>query len=273
LNTIVYAVSRPSDLTALHPKGNFPCSALKGFKKYKCEHGTIAKVPLRCRNCYGCIGYKMFKRATRIKNHMAKIGLVDFAFLTLTTAEKPEWSEIMRAWDSLRKWLMKNGFMGEYVMVKEEGELNGMRHLHIIYRWYKYLPHKELSLRWRSRKMGTIVYITKVKPTVKGMPLMEYLSKYLAKGAYLLGVRKAFTASKNWPKLPESQTSGLVETFVDTSKMSTKTSTDGVVIYDAAKVTLATCECFGDLSGLDWIPPSEDRGPPEQLGLRLNIAH
>ena len=241
------------------PVLRFPCSNVLGWRKVVCLHGQIALLPLRCRDCTSCYAYKGFQRARRIQSHLKDIGYDKFAFLTLTTKGNPTWEQVMRKWNSMRYFLRSKGYMAEYVMVKEEGTTSGMKHLHIIYRWLKYIPNDEISRRWSFRNMGSITFIKKVAETEHGRELGRYLSDYVSKAVNIMGVRKAFTASNDWPKLvEENSTIYPSDAKIDLDK-GYKIVAGGVVLYNNDGVRLGDCECFGKHLHIPWVGSDGDR--------------
>lgn len=171
------------------------CTDIKGWSRIVCEHLATYWRPMRCRRCMGCLRWKTNRVISQV------LGGLDGedkwkSFITLTSTPGMEWSSLMRAFQRLVKWLRTTYGNVQYAAVKQEGSLNGMRHLHVLFLGLRWVPYAALSARWRSLTGAWSVDIQRIA----GAKVAGYISRYIGQGmGVLLG--KAVTFSKGWRRV------------------------------------------------------------------------
>jgi len=183
---------RPFSLDLIS-SGNASCLSPVGWLRLTCEHDAYAWQPLRCRRCDGCFEAKKRLAIYRIGYGAVKAAWV--SFVTLTTLPSMEWSVLLRRFQSLVKALRHEFGSLEYVAVKEEGGLTGMKHLHVLLtgagaRW---IPYERIQALWEARSSAWNVDIRRVN-NLGGVG--AYLAKYIAKA---MEFPRSINFSRGWP--------------------------------------------------------------------------
>ena len=218
------------------------CKSPSGWTLYQCTHGSRVWLPKRCRHCAGCAQARRNKTIAKIIGGTASASHV--AMLTLTSTPETDWKTIMAAWSRMARYLRKRSPFMTYAALKEEGTLNGMKHLHVIMVNFAYTPQTALSQEWRRLVGAHIVDIRRVD----GSRAATYVAKYVAKS--FADVRKSATYGRGWPKLPPlPRTAQALDSCGPWGplKFSGVTADSGLVALLAPE-----CSCWGDIS-----PPTE----------------
>ena len=137
------------------------------------------------------------------------------AFVTFTSKLDMEWPKLMRRFQSLVRALRK-GEKGpdgrwrrtpcpglEYAAFKEEGACHGMKHLHVIFVGWLWVPKGVLQRMWCSRTGAFMVDVKRING--KDTDCARYAGKYVTKALGEVGsgdapeyLRKRVTFSKGW---------------------------------------------------------------------------
>jgi hypothetical protein len=231
-------------------------------------------MPLRCRNCDGCAAARRGKVIHKIidgAQEEAKLG-----FLTLTTTNQsgafPSWAVIMKAYSKFIQRCRRAGAPIEYAAVKEEGELRGMRHLHVIMRGWKFIPHEILS-EWWEEYAGAPGLDIKVIDSKK---VASYMAKYVSKDVGRQGA-KLVTYSSGWGAKHGARLNVRVD-------LNCRAPNQSQVKYVSSKGFLLDanppCECFGSVlkigeyeTAVGWVSPEiEADNPFIAEGWRVPVA-
>jgi hypothetical protein len=180
-------------------------------------------------------------------------------FLTLTSRLDRSWEDVMTGWKGLVRWLRARGAAAHFACIKEEGEVNGMRHLHVIAYPWVWVDQTEISAEWERLTGDPIVWISRVSD--KGRTA-RYVSKYVSKAAP--PYRKTVTYSQGFPKLPK----GPSMTFLGSSPWPAATV---YVSHGAWLEHAAGCGCHGETEMAPWLWV-ERAAPWINVGLGGGIA-
>jgi hypothetical protein len=125
--------------------------------------------------------------------------------------------------------------------VKESGKATGMKHLHIFFSNWVWVPDYVLSAKWESISSAYNVDVARVW----GKSVASYVSKYVSKGlASGIVLRKLVTYSRGFPKLPSSRIL-LMDDWTGTARPTRSVA----ILRDGTLVqwwgNLGPCGCFG----------------------------
>lgn len=181
-------------------------------------HGGRRWLPIRCRECSGCLRLRLVKHEARIAAGLlaADGGRV---YVVLSSPLDASWPEVM-AWfkrwmKAVRRYGEEQGWGGsvEYAWTKEAGHKNGMKHLNVLMTGWGYIAHSILKSWWvrSSKGRAEVLYVTE---RVRGGRLdlnsdegvrfaVRYVSKYVTKegvaGERMVGY------SGGWPRVVEER--------------------------------------------------------------------
>lgn len=235
------------------------CLWPKGWTLLACKDGTQVWVPKRCRRCTPC--RRAYKRKV-----IAKIihGLKDenwFSFGTFTSKPDMTWPRMMTAFTRLVAHLRLSQPQLQYVAVKEEGSLHGMKHLHVIFHGWVWHSYADLQATW-LRLTGAHDVNIKRKP---GEAAAAYAAKYVGKGN--VSAIKVVTFSSKWAKLPPQDIWHVVqwESRPGFVPPTTLEDADGALVerYDpkcyhlieVKDISIATLSWLKSLQAHSWHPP------------------
>lgn len=222
------------------------CEHPKGWRRYECPHGGEAVFPLRCRRCDACREAHQWRVIGEIASGIQASAWA--AMVTLTTAPQddgtwPEWSTIMRRFQSLVKALRSRYGCIEYAAVKEEGAQSGMRHLHVAVVGAEWIDHQVLRRLWQGRTGAWSVDVRRIRAG-RAKEVASYLGKQRVS-------RKMVTYSKGYPRQPmesllEDRGEEISPSALAASgnNLMLPTVTGGYVVHWGPG---GPCDCFGEL--------------------------
>jgi hypothetical protein len=157
-----------------HPP--FLCPHVYGWIRVSCPHGSSMAIPMVCNRCDTCLRHRAAVAAAKIRAALEWSG--GGVMLTLTSCRGRQWPEMMAAWTQCVRLIRKDAPEAQYACIKERGKHTGMRHLHVILVYWRYIPQARLSAWWKSLNGSPVTWIQRVDPRAGA----HYVSKYVRKG-------------------------------------------------------------------------------------------
>lgn len=177
-------------------------------------HGGRKWVPLRCRECPGCLRYRLLSAQRRIAAGLLEVEGTR-AYAVLTSPLDAEWAEVMRWFHSwikaVRKYAKEHDWPEpvEYAWTKEEGSRNGMKHLNILFVGWRGIDQVLLSRWWERASKGRAFRVHIGERIQKGRYNLNsedgaraaafYVSKYATKEG-VAGFQRLVGFSRGWAK-------------------------------------------------------------------------
>jgi len=223
------------------------CNSPLGWIQLHCAHGQVAVSPVRCRNCEGCHRARRGKLLARALNVMELHAGGTYGFLTLTSTVGMDWPRMMRAWSQLVKRLRAYSPGLQYMAVKEEGKISGMKHLHVICRGWNYTPWRIISQWWSVFTGARGVDIRRIVGDQERA--VQYAIKYVGKAVASLHLRKVATFSSGWGKVV-SEGLWRFEKLLRTKPARRMVPTMmGVWVVFRRQIDTYDCDCYGAVVG------------------------
>jgi hypothetical protein len=224
-------------------------------------------LPMRCHRCPSC---RIIDRANVIRTLRYGTDLAGrCAHIVLTTRTGLSWPKIMRAWTSMRRWLLTRAPAHAYACIKEEGRSRGMRHLHLIIANWSYVPQAMISKEWRKLTGSYVVWVR----ACSGEQACSYVAKYVTKSCRT--VRRTITFSRNWPRdEPILSLRILFRSRTIPDWLSIDATTPGGILFVHH---CPWCDCFSHADHLLdgerlWLACRSDPSPPAYME-RLAESH
>lgn len=211
--------------------------------------------------CAGCQRLKVAKHMRRIDYGLSTDAGDRRQFLTLTSRPGVTWPQIMRAWSSLVKQIRRWAPGVQYMVAKEEGSLNGAKHLHILFIRWRFIPIHWISQAWDSRGIGQVVKIRKIVPALGSVA--SYVCKYVSKGIGSFDVQRHVTYSLGWPKAPKPSFKVVETSPIVPMLKGDRVLPSGSILPLSQPDLVEDCDCFSYALVSTRVGLESDASPPK----------